>query len=132
MGGSVLIGGLGIALAVFVAIFYKLSQNEDEGFGHFALQILFLGFIMGGLVLVGKATLDYKDNCAWLVSNSTTSGTTTNYNYTYECSENTNNTSTTFYKSTLWVMIITSIYLLVYFAVKIFYWMADVKRGGAA
>jgi hypothetical protein len=118
MSSTVLIGGLAVVGAMLIALFFKLSDDPDKK--HFLLQILFLGFIVFIMVLVGKASFDEKDHCNWLVSNSTTSGLTTSYDYVYSCSENTNSTHQTFYTLTVWIMRIVMIYVFLYFSFEVF------------
>lgn len=122
------LGLLGVTFAL-IALFFKLSQDKDNT--HFLLQLIFLGFIIGLFVLISKTTMDYKDNCDWLV-NSTNYNATTNttyYNHSYSCNINNNDTSTSFYKLTIWIMRITMIYILLYFAIELFKYFAKKKRG---
>lgn len=131
MSGVILISALAIQCAVLVAVFFKLSDRGDEetGFGHFALQILFLGFIVASLVLAGKAAYDYKDNCDWLVNSSNTVGASTSYTYEYTCNTNTSKTALTFYDMSVWIMRITILYLFLFFSYKVFMWFKVQKRG---
>jgi hypothetical protein len=80
--------------------------------------------------LLGKASIDYQDNCSWLVDNSTTVGDLTTYGYSYQCSPNPNTTATTFYTTTVWIARITTIYLFFAFAFELFTWFAWRKKGG--
>ena len=115
MSGTVLIAALFAAELVLIALFFKLSG--EEGNKHFLLKVLFLGFIVGILILIGKVGVDYNDNCAWLVQNSTVSGSTTSYGYDYTCSVNTNNTAQIFYQVLLWFARFIGIYLFFYIVI---------------
>ena len=128
MSGTVLIGALSAIAAILLVLFFRLGDN-DEG-KHYILQVLFLGFIIGVIVLIGKTAIDYKDNCAWLVSNSSLSGATTLYEYTYECSENTNNTASILYQVCLWIFSITVIYIFLYYFYEVFNYFKIKRRGG--
>jgi hypothetical protein len=129
MAGSILVASLGIIAAVLCFLFWKLSE-ENSGEKRFPLQVIIFGFLLGVIVLLGKASVDYEDNCSWLVDNSTTVGDTTTYGYSYQCSENTNTTATTFYSVTLWIMRVTTLYLFFSFAFELFQWFAWRKKGG--
>lgn len=116
MSSSVMIGiGIGVFLLLYMT--FKLQTSED-GNNHFLLQLLLMFFIIAGLVMLGKATMDSKDHCSWNVVNSTVSGDTTAYGYDYQCNENTHTTSTTFYKGMLWFARIFALYILVYLIYK--------------
>ena len=131
MGGAILISALGFVGLILGVLFLKLGQNEDQK--HYPLQILLLFFILGIIVLMGKTTLDYKDNCAWLVSNDTVAGNTTIYQYAYTCSANTANTSNTFYEWTIWIMRIIALYMcayLIYSVLKYMGWVGGGKGEG--
>lgn len=127
MSGVILINALGILAAILILLFFKLSDADDKK--HFLLQILFLGFIMIIVVLIGKSAVDYKDNCAWLVKNDTLTGNTTSYTYDYICDPDTNGTADTFYKVTVWIMRITGIYLFLYLLVESILAFGKWKRG---
>ena len=113
MSGAILINSLAIVGAMLLILFFKLNDAEDKK--HFLLQLLILGFVLGIILLAGKTALDYKDDCSWLVNNSTTSGSTSTYEYAYTCHTNTNTTANTFYNVTVWVMRIFAVYMLIYF-----------------
>lgn len=98
-------------------LFFKLNSTEDNK--HFLLQLLLLGFVLVIVVLIGKAALDYKDDCSWVVANSTTSGGYDIYNYNYQCHTNDKTTADTFYKITLWIMRIVAIYIFLYFVYEV-------------
>lgn len=128
MGGGVLVAGLGVVGVLLILLFFKLGEREDEK--HFVLQMFFLAFIVFVMVLIGKTAIDYKDDCDWHMSNSTVVGNITSYDYVYECNVNTNSTSSTFYDMTVWIMRIVVIYLFLYFAIEVFYFLRDRARGG--
>ena len=118
MSGIVLIAGLvGVGLLLLL-LFFKLSDGDNKK--HFILQLIFLSFIMFVIVLIGKTSIDYKDNCEWLVDNTTTVGNFTSYNHSYTCNTNSTTTSSTFYQLTLWLMRITFVYLFLFMAIWIF------------
>lgn len=118
MSGTVLIAGLSAVGILLLLLFFKLSDGDNKK--HFILQLVFLSFIMFVIVLIGKTSIDYQDNCSWLVTNSTTVGSLSSYNYAYTCNPTSNNTQSTFYQLTLWLMRITFVYLFLFMAVWIF------------
>lgn len=128
MSSAVLIGGLGVVALILMLLFFKLSDDPDKK--HFFLQVLFLGFIVMVIVLIGKASYDEKDHCSWLVANSTTSGSTTSYSYDYTCETNTQTTASLFYRLTTWIMYITIVYIGLYYAYETFMFVAFRKKGG--
>lgn len=129
MSGTILVGCLAVVAAVLCFLFWKLGQDIDNKYS-FALQIFVFAFLLGIIVLLGKVALDYNDHCSWLVSNSTTAGALTSYEYVYDCSENTNNTATIFYDVTLWLGRIVVTYLFLAFAFEIINYFAWRKKGG--
>lgn len=132
MSGGVLVASLGITAAILLFLFLKLGEEQEtrSGWTRYPLQILVLGFLLGTLVLLGKTAYDYKDNCAWLVSNSTVSGGFTSYGYGYNCSENTQNTASTYYQITVWVMRLVIAYLVLVFVFEFILYLGWWKRGG--
>lgn len=123
MSATPLIMGLAVVAGILCFLFWKLGQDPDKK--HFLLQVLFLSFIVFVIVLLGKASYDYKDNCSWLVANSTSSGSTTSYEYTYECDANDNATHSSFYNLTTWIMRIVVIYLFLYYSYEVFMYFSS-------
>lgn len=117
MGNVTLLAGIGIVCFVLVYMFFKLREDKEKQHG--LLQILLLFLLLGGILLIGKSVYDNKDFCSWLPTNSTENGTTINYNYTYSCETNTNNTAFIFYKSTLWLMRLFVGYIFIFYSYKI-------------
>ena len=111
--GLELVVAIGIATTILVLLFAKFGSNEEEK--HPFLQLILLFFIVGGLLLLGKAGLDHKENCEWLNTNSTVTGNTTSYNYSYTCSSLNKNTANVFYESMTWFLRILAIYVFLYF-----------------
>ena len=128
MSGTILVASLSVIAAILCFLFWKLS--EETGGGRFPLQVIIFGFLLGVIVLLGKVAVDYEDNCAWLVTNSTLSGATTSYGYEYSCSENTNSTASVFYSVTVWIARVTTLYIFFAFAFELFEWFAWRKKGG--
>ena len=128
MSGTILVASLGILAAILCFLFWKLS--DETGDKRFPLQVIIFGFLLGVIILLGKAAVDYQDNCSWLVNNSTTVGDLTTYGYSYQCSANPNTTAITFYSATVWIARITTIYLFFAFAFELFEWFAWKKKGG--
>jgi hypothetical protein len=128
MSGTILVASIGVIAAILCFLFWKLS--EEKGDSRFPLQVIIFGFLLGVIVLLGKVAVDYEDNCAWLVTNSTLSGSTTSYAYDYSCSENTNSTASIFYGVTVWIARVTALYLFMAFALELFQWFAWRKKGG--
>ena len=126
MSGTILIASIGVVSLIVVLLFFKLGENPDKN--HYILQILFLGFIVGLIFLLGKSAIDYKDNCSWLVNSSSTTGSTTTYSYSYNCSTNTNNTANVFFEACNWIFRVTIAYILIYWFVEIWKYFT-VKRG---
>lgn len=128
MAGTILIASLGVIAAILCFLFWKLSDEENGN--RFPLQVIIFGFLLGVIILLGKAAIDYEDNCSWLVNNSTTVGDVTSYEYSYQCSPNPNSTARILYEVTLWITRITTLYLFFAFAFELFQWFAWRKKGG--
>jgi hypothetical protein len=128
MAGAILVASLGISAAILLFLYYKVTDRSDGK--HYAMQVILLSFLLGIILLLGKVAIDYEDNCAWNVANSTRVNGVDIYNYTYTCSENTNNTARTFYNITLWITRLVAIYLLMTFAFELIAYFGLVKRGG--
>jgi len=129
MSGTILLGGLGIVAAILCFLFWKLSQEIDGG-SRYPLQVVVFFFLLGIILLIGKVSVDYKDNCEWLLNNTVIVGNTTNYNHTYQCNTNTNGSQSIFYTITLWIFRITSAYLFFTFAFEAINYFAWRKKGG--
>jgi len=97
-------------------ILFNLKSGTADGKNHFLLQLLLFFFIIAGVVMLGKATLDTsQNNCEWLVANSTVSGNVTTNVHSYQCSANADNTGFIFYKGTLWFARLAALYIFVHF-----------------
>ena len=103
---GLIIGLLGLAFLLFY-----ISNNLSEK--HYLLKLICLVFILIYIILLSKTTLDYQDNCAILLSNTTNITNTTLYSYDYICFPNSNTTSTIFYKSIIWFVRIISAYIII-------------------
>lgn len=133
MGNLTVIIGIGIVTAILVYMFFKLNGERDEEGNnkHFLFQVLILVFILVSLLLIAKVTLDDTDFCDWNVANTTeTTNVTTNttlitYINEYQCSDNANNTSLTFYKAMTYFIIIVSGYVLVYVFIEAKDWIVE-------
>lgn len=130
MAGSILVASLiGVAL-ILVYLAIKLTERDSSGLGDYAILIILIGFLLGILLLLSKSAVDYEDNCGWLVTNSTTSGSSTNYSYDYVCEENPNTTANTFYNLTLWVVRLVIAYVIIGFFFQLFEYFGWWKKGG--
>lgn len=126
MSEAILLAGLTIVAAIILVIFITLRNSEAVGL--YALQIILIGFLLGIIVMIGKVSIEGYDHCSWLVVNSTTSGSTTEYSYDYLCDVNTNSTAGTFYEITLWIMRLTTAYLILAFAFEAIEYFGGKKK----
>ena len=126
MSEAILLSGLAIVGAMLLILFLAL-RDTDLG-GVYALQIVLIAFLLGIIVMIGKVGVESYDHCSWLVANSSSSGNTTSYGYTWTCEANTNSTATTFYESTLWVMRLVSAYLVIAFAFETIAYFGGKKK----
>jgi len=125
MGNATIIIGIACVTIIISYIMFKLNQGaynqngEKEGDNHAFLQILMFFFIVLMIFLIGKVTVDDKDNCVWNVINSTTIGANTQYTYDYQCSTNANTTSLTFYKLVNAFVYLVFAYVFIFYGYKI-------------
>lgn len=117
---SVLIGA-GIVTFLLLLLFWKLDgskgENGEKKSNHVLLQILLLGFILAGFVIIGKASLDDSGSvCSWVVNTSAYNASTdvTTYNYSYNCVDSNVGIGLTFYNLTVWIMRIIGLYIFLY------------------
>lgn len=107
-----------IGIVAFLVIFLatRLEQNE-----HGALRFLLIGFFFILLIIMGKAGVDYKDNCVTFIENQTVSqgGNFTNFGYGYQCIPTTNKTADQFYKTTIYLFWFFIIYVFLFIFWKI-------------
>lgn len=134
MGYSVLMGSLAV-VAIILLVLFVIIRQLDLGNGTTtqymimnALQLILIGFVLGIIVMLGKIGIESYDNCSWLVTNSTTSGSTTSYNYDYQCDVNTNSTASTFYQMTLWMMRLIIAFMILAFAFDIIQYFGEQKK----
>ena len=126
MGGSILVASLAVVAGILLWLFNSL--RDGEGKSNYALQIIILSFILGAVLLLGKTAYEYKDNCAWLVNESTTSGSTTSYSYMYSCSTNSSTTPGLFYEITVWVMRLIALYVFLAFIWELIQYLSGEKK----
>ena len=124
MGYTTVILGIALFCGLLAYMFFKLgdqSQTSPDGkrTSHFVLQLIMLVFLLSGVVLLGKATLDSQNHCDWLETNSTISASVSHYEYAWTCEENTANTANTFYYIVMGWVSIVFLYLVTYFVYSV-------------
>ena len=129
MGNPTILIGIGLVMFGLIYMFFRLGDKAEEGNNHFPLQLLMLFLILSCFTLIGKVTLDYQDFCSWNVVNSTTNGATTTYGYDYQCETNPNSTADIFYKTSLWIFRLVSMYVIGYIMYYVLRWINDIVRG---
>lgn len=77
---------------------------------------------------MAKTSLDYKDNCDFVIVNQTVTGNTTTLEYDYLCETNANTTAVTYYKSTLWYLRLFFIYVFIYFVYEVLQWKGVLRK----
>jgi heme/copper-type cytochrome/quinol oxidase subunit 2 len=135
---TILIGASVVTFLLILLFMQMGKSSKDEngdktGSNHVLLQVLLLGFILSGLVIIGKASFDDSGkNCGWLVNQSISSGNTTSYDYNYICSTDNTTTGFTFYQLTVWIMRLVGIYIfcyLVYVVLTYFGFVGNNRKG---
>lgn len=130
----ILMIGLGLVGFLLAYLFFNFGKDEISQ-KHYLLRLLLLGCLFGVFVLIGKAGLDSTETCDNLLSNTTLveNDTVELYNYEVVCYESDpNNTASTFYLLTLWIVRLISLYILVYLFYEIlsyFARMINSRRG---
>lgn len=115
---------LSAGMVAFICLYmlFKISESsvkrreagQDNPNKHYALQLILIGMAVMCVLLIGKASYDDRDYCSFNTVNATESGATTDFGYEYQCSTNTNSTSSEFYQLTAWFARVMGIYLLGY------------------
>lgn len=140
MGQEILVASIGVVTFLFAYMLFKLGERptvkesgDEEGYStggkHFLLQLLLLFFIAGGVLLLGKVSVD--DHCTYRVTNTTTVGDYDVFNYETNCEESTG-TALTFYKGVLWFVRLLFAYIFLYFVYEVLVYLGWVvpKTGG--
>lgn len=110
---------IGAGIFSFVLL-YTAFQVEKV---HFGWKIIALFFSAISLLLMGQAGISGEQYCEHLVSNTTyvAGSNTTLYNYVYQCEPPATNIANSFYKLTIWHLVLLSTYamlFLLYLALK--------------
>lgn len=117
MGAEAAIIGGGLVSFLFI---YTMSKLEER---HFLLKLFLLFFSAIAVLLIGQATQADSFNCSWLPDNSTVSGSTTNYDYSYHCNETPTGANAGIYLLTTWYFRILATYSIIYFLYMAFIWI---------
>lgn len=127
MSQAILFAAISVTTFLFAYMLFKLGERQEvfdeegnpsgSGGEHFLLQLLLLFFIAGGVLLLGKVSID--DYCTTTVVNATLVGNTTNYDYEYACYDNNNQTAIVFYKTVLWFVRLLALYVFGYFTYRV-------------
>ena len=120
MGTALIIGGITAFCFLLIYMFFKLNDVKTKSpdgtkIGHFLLQLIVLLFLLSSLILLGKATLDGRDSCSFVNTNTTIEGGLTSYNYDYICEADTKNTVNIFYYVVVSFVSLTFLYLFISF-----------------
>lgn len=99
----------------------------EESVKHKFLQLIFLFIIVLMLQLNGLTVLDMTStNCAWRVTNSTTTGSTTAYASAYTCELNNSNAAGTTYARIInWTAYLLGFYVIIYVLVMGYKYLRD-------
>ena len=90
---------IGIIAICFFLIYLVINIKIGDTSWNVVFQLLGLVVVFVLMLLIPKTGLDDKNFCYLTISNSSTVGDVTSYEYSRTCFDNPNNTSNTFYKS---------------------------------
>lgn len=110
---------VGAAIFSFFLI-YAMTKLDDK---HWPLKIFMLFFSIFSMMILSQSVSLGSQDCSWLVSNSTVSGSTTTYEYGYECEALSGNPDQTLFGIVFWFFIISIIYsflFILYLLIKVF------------
>lgn len=108
---------------------YMLFKIKDSDFG-VNLQPLFFFMILASFIIMGSAGYESRNDCEYLLSNSTITGNTTLNAYSYTCTERAGSAGSWAYRLPLWFGYLSSLYLFVYFFMMIKDLVKNLKGGG--
>jgi len=105
---AAIIGG---AFTAFLFLYSAFKYGEI----HFAYKMLLIALSAMSLLVMGNAVLQDGHACSWNVDNSTVSGSTTSYEYSYQCTEEpVSSANESFYRLTLWHLILMGFYMVIF------------------
>jgi hypothetical protein len=135
MSSVTVLAGASVVTFLLILLFWKLGEKNESGQStHVFLQILLLGFILSGIVIIGKASLDDSGvSCDWLTNSTTLNATSniTTYTYSYNCASTGVSTGRTFYGITVWIMRLVGVYIFCYlvWVVLVYFGYVGEKKG---
>lgn len=109
MGDATILVGTGIISALLLWLFFGLNER------FWLYKLVVFTFFLSSLLIIGQTVNNSSDYCDWTIVNSTTSASTTTYDYDYICEDNPNNTNDTLYKLITWFITITWIVVFFFF-----------------
>lgn len=106
---------LSIGIVAVLILFLSSILHKD----HALLKFLLVIFLFILCFLIGKASIDAKDDCSLLLNftNETENAvnlTETSFHYSTYCINDTTQTATLFYKTTLWLFRLFGMYAFLY------------------
>lgn len=118
-----------IGIICFLLLYFAFSLNEDanrdKGFA--ILKLILILFAVFMMVLIPKTTLDYKDNCDFVVTNQSEVANHTYFSYNYTCQTNAYDTPISFYKYVINFIRVFGIFIAVWFTYYVLKYFGVIK-----
>ena len=95
---------------------FKLRDLDDNNGFNIAtsLQALFFFMIVANFILLGSAGYEMRNDCDYVLTNSTVAANVTTNNFDFVCTERISNSARWMYKLPIWLAYFASGYVVIY------------------
>lgn len=110
-----IIAAAGVMAAISAYLLFKVKES-NLGVG---LQVLFFFMILASFIVMGSAGYESRNDCAYLLTNSSFNGTFTENSYEWTCTERSPAAGSWVYRLPVWFAYICAGYIIIYFLILI-------------
>ena len=122
----------GVMASISAYMLFKVGENKagDDYNLSSGLQALFFFMVLANFVLMGSAGYESRNDCDYLLMNSTIDANVTSNVYDYVCTERIPNSSSWVYRLPVWLTYISAGYIVVYLLMLIGMIWKKSRNGG--
>lgn len=120
----------GIMSIVSAYLLFKIKESENNNSMNNALQIMFFFMVLANFIIMGSAGYESRNDCSYLLTNSTVSANVTTNEYGFICTERVTGSASWVYRLPVWLSYASAMYLVVYLLMLVVNIIKGFNKGG--